>query len=893
MTNITQQDKIKILNLSRRSTNALTNNGIHIVEDLLNYPIEKLPNIINIGEKSLNEIKNCIIELQESYKEGHLLNTKEHANTDLFTFENTIYKNVLIEDLGLSIRTYFCLNISSIHYLSDIFNNKNSLQNIKIFSRQCLEEIENILACRNFKVETDKNLFEPFLNILLSSIKNYNNINYSKLYGNVFSILDEYYTDKNKDNFDIKVCLSDKILLKKIYTSENIKNIFKSFIIEYIKQNRYGCYIESIIKQMPKYFNSKVFVEYLIKELSNEKIISNNSNILQMNYSPVLIGIQNILNNREYEIFKLRLEGYSLEDVGKKFQVSRERIRQIESKSLEKIRNNKLVFKEDVYSEVFAKYRINKDDFLTAFQESEQTYNYLRIVYEWGDLDIEELSDDINMSEYFKVASHRIKQKRYIFIGEVVLNQKPMELIEYGVKIFAQQDIVFDDFYNKYQSFLEEFNLHKNPKFKKQSYRYKNILIDSRLVLWKQWEKFRYYNIDFYDYSNLLDVLNLNQYKDVEYSTLKFFKDYTDLMKDYDIRDEYELHNLLRKICDEKEYSLIKFKKMPTIEFGHVDRNKQILELLEILAPISNANLAREYENEYGIRHSLVSLSLYNDNNEINKIGYPEPPNDLILKMKNVFTLDFYMLDEMKCIYKKEFINYDEKYFNSYTIKNIGFNVYSNYAIKNNYKIATEYFYKLLTDNDIFDESSFLNGVKSIPAYYSLLYELKNNYEIIEFSPNKYINIRKLTKNGITKYHLKEYCKAVFEFIPNNKYFTLHSLKNLGFEHSLDEHGFDDWFYTSILMEQRESFSYLKIGGNKLLLKGKNKVVILEFLEFIVYSMKNLSIDIYDLIDYIYKNYKIIINVYKIFALVKESSLYYNEITEKIYATYDIYYKEL
>ena len=94
-------------------------------------------------------------------------------------------------------------------------------------------------------------------------------------------------------------------------------------------------------------------------------------------------------------------------------------------------------------------------------------------------------------------------------------------------------------------------------------------------------------------------------------------------------------------------------------------------------------------------------------------------------------------------------------------------------------------------------------------------------------------------------------------------------------------------------MEQRESFSYLKIGGNKLLLKGKNKVVILEFLEFIVYSMKNLSIDIYDLIDYIYKNYKIIINVYKIFALVKESSLYYNEITEKIYATYDIYYKEL
>lgn len=896
MSNIIKQDKIKTLNLSLRSTNALTNHGIYIVEDLLNYPIGKLSNIINIGEKSSNEIKDCIIKLKELYKEGHLLNTEEYANADLFTFENTTYKNIPIEDLGLSVRTYFYLNVSSIYQLLDIFNNKNDLPNIKNISNQCLEEIENVLSDPNLKYDTGQNKLEIKLGQLVSTllyyVENNDGINYNQLYNTILSIFKLHYGNGNENDLDMRRWSTDKILLKKIYTSSNIKNIFKLFITEYIKQNKYGCYVDPVIEKMPKYFNNKIFVEYLIKELLSEKIISNHSNILQMNYSPVLVGMQNILDDREYEIFKLRLEGNSLEEVGKKFQVSRERIRQIESISLQKINNNNLVFEEDTYSEVFSKYTINKDDFLIAFQESEQTYNYLRIVYDCGDLDIELLADDETMPYDFRVASERIKRKRYIFIGNTVLNRNNKELIEYVTKTFARNDIAFDDFFNKYQLFLEELSLHEDNKFSIDIRRIRNIIVESRFILWKQWEKFRYYNIDSYDYSNLLDVLDLNQYKDVEYSVLKFFRNYPDLMKDYDIRDEYELHNLLRKICNEKEYSLIKFKRMPTIEFGYVDRNKQILELLEILAPISNANLAREYENEYGIRHNIILPSLYNDNNEINKIDHPEPPNDLILKIKNVFTLDFYMLDKMKRIYKKEFMNYDEKYFNSYTIKNIGFNVYSNYAIKNNYEIATEYFKKLLTDKDIIDTTDFPNGVKSIQVYYSLLYELKDNYEIIEFAPNKYINIKKLNENGVTIEHLKEYSQVAAEFI-DNKYFTLHSLKNLGFKHYLDELGFDDFFYSSILIEDINNFSYVKVGGNKLLYNGKQDIKLSDFLEKIIFSLEELSIDIYELIDYIYNKYRISIDEYKIRAILKNTDMYYNSINEKVYANYDVYYGEL
>ncbi len=364
-------------------------------------------------------------------------------------------------------------------------------------------------------------------------------------------------------------------------------------------------------------------------------------------------------------------------------------------------------------------------------------------------------------------------------------------------------------------------------------------------------------------------------------------------MKEYDIRDEYELHNLLRKICNKSDYPNIKFKRMPTVEFGIVDRNKQILELLEILAPISNMELSREYENEYGIKYNVISAGLYNNDSEINQINYPEPPQDLIIKLNHIFNSDFYMLDDMRHIYKNEFYDYDEKYFNSYTIKSIGFMVFNNYVVKAIYSSATDYFKKLLLNNDIVDEAAFPNDIRSLQSYYSLLYELKDNYEIIEFSPNKYINIRKLNKNGITKDDIKEYCKSVVEFVPYGKYFTLRSLKNIGFSHKLDELGFDDWFYTSLLLEDNKNFSYLKIGGNKLLFRGIKKIASSEFIEMIIYEQESLSIDIYELINCIQENYDIQIDRYKIPVIVKNTDMYYNCISEKIYANYDVYYEEL
>ena len=64
----------------------------------------------------------------------------------------------------------------------------------------------------------------------------------------------------------------------------------------------------------------------------------------------------------------------------------------------------------------------------------------------------------------------------------------------------------------------------------------------------QQWHRFRYYAIQEREYAPLLDALGLQYYEDMELSSLKLLRDNPELMAEYDIRDEYELHNLLKKI---------------------------------------------------------------------------------------------------------------------------------------------------------------------------------------------------------------------------------------------------------------------------------------------------------------------------------------------------------
>ena len=75
------------------------------------------------------------------------------------------------------------------------------------------------------------------------------------------------------------------------------------------------------------------------------------------------------------------------------------------------------------------------------------------------------------------------------------------------------------------------------------------------------------------------------------------------------------------------------------------------------------------------------------------------------------------------------------------------------------------------------------------------------------------------------------------------------------------------------------------------MIAGNFEIRFEEFLESIVFKQETLSIEVKDLEDIIKRQYNININTWKLIQTVKDSSMYYDPISEKIFADYDTYYE--
>ncbi|MDF2605824.1 MAG: polymerase, alpha subunit domain protein [Bacillales bacterium] len=901
-------DSIDVLNLSTRTYNALRNKGICSINDLLSHSKDDIKKIRNLGVKSIEEIVSVMDKLN-LYRLDVYSDRETEGNTQKSFVGNDglKYFDIEIEMLKLSVRAYNCLKSSGINYYSQLLNKlSEELIAIPNMGIKSLIEIENLRTNIELQLYTEEDQivspeFERARLRLFSAISEKTSIKPKEFFESFENIYLSYLSESNGLS-DIYILL-DRNFIRRIYEDKNIKSVINLYILYIIKENRYGCNEDYLLSMMPNYFRSTEILNESLNDLLNSKNIDL---VYDDRFIAILDsfveGAQNYLNDIEYDVIFQRTLGRTLEEIGKVKGVTRERIRQIESKAIKKLNRALVNFKEDIYFDIFNKYIITKDDFKSAFKD-ERAYNYLVIRYggtsendKLSKQPLENILQDRDIPIFFKKACEKAIYKKYVKIGNEYLPCNRSNIANYVLKKYGLNDLTFMEFSEIYFAILKDLNKLDDPRLSLMDRGYENKLASSNNVLWKYGKRFRYYNIDSHDFTDLLETMNLNQYENIEFSTLKFFRLYPDLMNGYDIRDEYELHNLLKKICGSDNYPTVNFKRMPNIEFGYANRDNQVMDLLLTLAPISNNDFAKEYEKEYGVSANTV-LANYMTNfdpyfyNGVYKIDFPALPSIIADKLKLSLTEDFYTLSMVREIYQKGFPQSDKNLLNPFSLKSIGFKVYSNYAIRDNYSSATEYFNMLLTKNDITNLEEIPSKVKEIIAYTSQLYRLKSEYEIIEFMPNKFINYRKLSEFGITKEMLREYCNEVLNFVGVGKYFTLYSIKRVGFAHKLDDLGFDDWFYTSLLIEDKSSISYQRIGGNKVMISGKYTLRFEEFLEYIVYGQESFSIDINDLSDILKQQYNLNINTWRLIQFVKDSSMYYDVISEKVFADYDIYYE--
>ena len=363
-------------------------------------------------------------------------------------------------------------------------------------------------------------------------------------------------------------------------------------------------------------------------------------------------------------------------------------------------------------------------------------------------------------------------------------------------------------------------------------------------------------------------------------------------MEKYDIRDHYELHNLLKKVIPAGQFPALTFGKMPILTFGTADRASQLFALIMEHAPLSVEELQRYAREEYGFEPGAIIwkdiVDYYHDG--VFTIDLPVMQQERKLCLQQHLTEDFYYIDEIKSKYQELFPDGNLEEINSYNLRKMGFTVLSKYAIQH-YTTMDAFFHHLLTSNDMVDLVPYRRRFSLTRTFSCVLSDIKRSLQMIEYAPNKLISLRKLEAGGITREDLRAFCDAACDSAPDGTYFTMASLKQDGFESGLFDLGFDDWFYANVLISDPR-FSYAMTFGNIVFFKGKAEVTVKAFESSLIRQAG--QIDAYDLLALMTERYGCVVKdkldlVYK----VHDTEIYYDRILDRFYANEACYLRDL
>lgn len=950
------------IGLSVRSKNALHRAGIHIVADMLLHNGDTLSHISNLGAKSISEI----LEKIEYYSQQIGRNDENDATESKDAALGYLIANkVRIDDLELlPARAYNHLLFNGYDLLEKvIFMSKDELMQIHGMDGDSAENI--IKACRRYlrtmqssiaeytrqqeDIEHRRSLSvqeliadERYRGTILTYVRvndvavtdmglSNRSLNHLRLYGYnamsniIFLSQSELtaipklgvgsvkeiseaiarYISKHGDRIKLYVNGDTSAALNEDSVRNSIIAIFNNIGFD-------GLSVNELIGRLSMPFEiPQDMVKRILGQLISQGMLEYVDYRCYRVYPRFIdyISACDTVDEREKDALTLRFAGKTLEEIGHRHNVTRERVRQLMGRGARKIRTHHIsetslnLFDEDYYLYLFETYRF----------DCKECSQWLGIpMYVWAYFDLfnikqgnRPLEDAVRDNQKLD-AGMRLRIRNYInrnriYIDGKWVEKKRTELEPIVVKKFCADEVSFSEFVRIFNGFLEKEQI---PFDKKLYYTdetlasRKNRLTDCRFLLWKLGERFRYYDIDGQDYTELLEVLDLGSYKDVEFSAVKFVESYPELMKKYDIRDGYELHNLLKKVIghnDEPDYNGIVFSKMPNIRFGTPDRDRAMYEIMAENAPISMNELCAVVHNEYGydmkmIPNYLMPIMAYCDSG-VFRLDHKEMSEDKKIAFRAALTDDFYFFDEARAIYAALFPDADIEDVNSFNLKQMGFLVNSKYVIQH-FSSAEAYFTDLFKREDVFDYAPMRARYASFGLFYQVSIDLRRSLDIIEFEQDHYINFRKLKRAGVTKDMLRKFCDNVYDFVEAGSFFSIQSIKRGGFESELfDEIGLDDYFFANLLLSD-ERFSWQKMLGTMILYKGKTDLMLKDFVSDIIKRSRKL--DIYELDSLLREQYGCTnIDKYDIIIKTRDSDVFYDNELQKFYSDQEEYYREI
>ena len=862
---------IKSIGLSNRAVNALSRAGYKSVGDIMGLDKDALLQLpalgANTAEEIIRTIDGIIAGAKKDSENGepsflHAAFSKREGMRLDPEYKDSILqlvsiRNPSLKELGLTGRPLNQLINNGFADLSDIiFLTESDLQDIPAMGSL---SISKILECLNEYISENEEHIRAIHDGDMTALWDDDLIRQSIL---------SLYAEKGFGGFSYRE-LKERLDLPREYPEGNLKSLIGRLIadekLEYVDYRLYRRY--------------RSFEEY-IEEAS-------------------------VKNNRDKKIVIRRLSGETLAEIGDDYDLTRERVRQIIAKTYKEAQSLYLAetglkwFDEEYYTYFYKTYAFDKKEGAVWFNISPATWKYLDMLdIRQGNRDLSEAVNDAELDVGLRLKVKNYINRNSVYLDSVWVEKKRADLEEAAVRSCCTENTSFTDFCGIYNRFLEGHGIAFDEKLyitDEVRPTRKNHLPNSRKLLWKQNETIRYYDIDSRDYSELLEELELDSFENIEISTAKLMEDHADIMKRYDIRDQYELHNLLRKIVPEGSYHDFKCRRMPMILFGTFDRDAAVEELLIENAPIEANAFADLIHDRYGYDQATVIGTYFKGIYKYLKDGvftldHKVMDPDNMAALKDALTDDFYYISEVKDIYKHAVPNGDPEDVNSYNLRSMGFSVISD-CILQNYSSLEVYYEHVFTETEIVDLGKLKKRYSHAGGFYPKMMEMKRSLKVIEFEPDKGIVFSRLERSGVTREQIHDFCDKTYAHVGADRYFSAQYLRESGFTHELYDFGFSDWFYANLLISD-DRFSFTHTYGNIILYTGDTSITITSFL--ISRVQEHGSVDMYDLINELEEMYGCkAVDRYDVVYKLKGTGVFYDSILDRLYASSDLYEEEL
>ena len=902
---VQKNDDIEVLHLPTRIQNCLRRAGITTVEQLMACSQEKLLRMHNIGHGAAAAVQECCAELHvlEGDSVGSAAENPAHqASAKMFCIKNGefVYE-ASIDELDISVRARNCLRRAGVTQVSQLFaKSREQLKEIRHMGEKSAEEV---YACIQ-KIQTVAQLEEA------------EDAQSCDAFHKLADTLVEAYGKTRKDWMPAILLVHQKYpeategeLIAALYCVPAVRQAAVCRVRDILSTGRQDLSCEELAVVMPRHLDETDILNEILCEMKGENVgFITKGRIGEEEHSTAMplqvcmdkmvdrsIQIRKKMEMREHlhKVLSLRLSGKTLEETGQALEITRERVRQLEQKALILLRQIAPNIEENRYRSVFDTYDLTQDIFLQIFLVDASVYRYLQMTTRKKlppkRPALEMLADE-DIPIEIRSRAEQVLHGNDIKLDGQWISQNRKALANYYVAHFCTEEIDFRTFGMRLDGFLRSLPIREQVKAQildrstDVDNGLKNYLRDSHQVLWMQNERFRYYDTDAEDFTELLETIDLENCGDVEISTLKFFRDYPELMTRYDIHNEYELHNLLKKLWDGKS-DRVCFARMPTIRVGSGSYRRQMLEMLQEEGEMTTEAICKKFEERYGVKRETC-IGCYLNQPEIFVLGNlhsvvskPFPADDK-KRMQWLMSDDFYTIQQARELYHYIFPNRDPLQFAPCHMKELGFNVYAGYngyLIRNRYDSVRGYFITIL-QQDLIDLEIKNPALRGIAGFKSLMREMKKDYEIVEYEPLKLIHCRYLQVKGLTRRDLYDYVNGVASVVPEGVYFTAHSLGQDGCScKKIDALKFGDWFYSSIILEDTADFSAKHIGGTYIFVRGRTSANLGDMLMQLIQQAPEQKMQLCALEQLLCGRYGVVLRRNKLIAIIRSTSLFYED----------------